>query len=191
MTSPRETAVVGPNAAIQLRAALLARADPDAMLAVFEAAGESRWAAAPPDRMIPESAAAALFEAVTAQFPPREAAAILAEAGRRTADYITRNRIPTPVRAVLRALPPVLAAPLLASAIRRASWTFAGSGACTTPPGAIEIAANPIATPGCPWHEAAFERLYTGLVSRAARVRHTACIRRGAPACRFEIELRG
>jgi len=85
-----------------------------------------------------------------------------------------------------------IAARMLLRAIRRNAWTFAGSGVCaitTGPALAVYIVDNPLPTPGCAWHRAVFERLFQRLVDPNARVRHTACVREGAAACRFEIDL--
>ncbi len=183
---------VGPNAVIQLAAALRHRLDDRAARAVFARAGRRQWLLAAPREMVDERFARELFETVVALFPETVASGVLSEAGRRTADYVLANRIPRPVRAVLPALPPPLSSRLLMAAIGRNAWTFAGSGAFRAQAGApraIEIEANPLAVPGCPWHVAVFERLFRALVTPHARVRHTRCSCAGAPACRFAIDF--
>jgi divinyl protochlorophyllide a 8-vinyl-reductase len=129
---------------------------------------------------------------------PDLAEAILTEAGRRTADYILANRIPKLAQWVLKALPSPLSGHVLAGAIDRNAWTFAGSGqfrVVSTRPLVFEVADNPLirgernAKPLCHWHRAVFERLFRALVSSRAEVAETACGACGAPACRFEISL--
>ena len=189
----RPSAKVGPNAVTQMAAALRARGGEAAARRVFGAAGMIDLLDHPPARMIDQRYPAALHRTVAELLAPEEARAVAADAGRRTADYLLANRIPRPAQRLLRLLPPRLAARLLLTAIGRNAWTFAGSGAFSARAGdpcAVEIAANPLATPGAPWHAAVFERLFRALVSPAAAVRVTACTAEGAPACRFEIALR-
>ncbi|MCR9220515.1 MAG: bacteriochlorophyll 4-vinyl reductase [Alphaproteobacteria bacterium] len=184
--------LIGPNAVIQLRAALAERAGEAAALGLFLRAGLADWAEARLDAMIPQAVPAALFETLFAAYPHDAASEIAAEAGRRTADYVMAHRIPGPVKALLKALPAPLAARLLLKAIQRNAWTFAGSGVCRAAYGApsrVEIAGNPLAMPGCVWHVGVFSRLFQALVSRRARVTHPACARAGDPLCRFEIAL--
>ncbi len=184
---------VGPNAITQTAAALEAEGGPALARQVFEAAGLAELLDAPPDAMVPENVAGRLHRVVAACLPPVQGMRMALSAGRRTADYLLAHRIPLPAQILLRALPAWAAARLLLIAIRKNAWTFAGSGQVTTRAGrvaVIEIAANPLATPGCPWHAAVFDRLFTLLVSSEATVRETACCARGAPACRFEIALR-
>lgn len=140
-----------------------------------------------------EGPAARLHAAVRHDLPA-EAPAILAQAGRRTADYILAHRIPRPAQAVLRALPPALAAPVLTRAIAKHAWTFAGSGLFRVAGRlTFEIADNPLIrgerapAPLCVWHAAVFERLFRTLVDDRLRAHETACCACGDPACRFEL----
>ena len=183
-------ATVGPNAVIQTAAALQAIAGAAARDAIFAAAGCRDLIDAPPQAMIDEAVPARLFAALRNHLPTTEADAVLYDAGRRTADYVIANRIPGFARALLKALPAPLAAPLLLSAIAKNAWTFAGSGTCRVAPGCphrIEIEANPLATPGCPWHRGVFARMFEVLVDRGAHVSHGACCATGASVCQFQI----
>ncbi|MEO0679272.1 MAG: bacteriochlorophyll 4-vinyl reductase, partial [Pseudomonadota bacterium] len=130
---------------------------------------------------------------------PREAADWGAEAGRRTADYILAHRIPPRAQALLRAAPARLAAPLLARAIARHAWTFAGSGRFEAQ-GAWRLVVhdNPMvrgeraAAPLCRWHAAVFERLYRALAADDCRCRELRCgAQPGETACVFEIRRGG
>src|SRR6056297_1861565 len=157
---------VGPNVAIQTFAAVRVLRGEAAARDVAAGAGLADWVDLPPADMIPEAAAARIFTAVHAACGG-EAPAVMAEAGRRTADYVLANRIPPPVRAVLPWLPDALAGRILLSAIARNAWTFAGSGGVATGarPFSVEIVANPLAEPGgCAWHAGVFERLFRVLV---------------------------
>jgi len=183
-------AVVGPNAVIQTAEALAAHGGSALAAAVFAKAGLPELLSSPPDAMVEETVAARLHRAVCEALPPAEAAAVAADGGRRTAEYILAHRIPAPVQWLLKALPPRLAARLLLRAIASHAWTFAGSGRVSVAsgnPARITIAPNPLATPDCPWHRAVFARLFGELVSHRAEVHETACTACGAPACRFEI----
>ncbi|MEM1049517.1 MAG: bacteriochlorophyll 4-vinyl reductase [Pseudomonadota bacterium] len=183
---------VGPNAVLQLAEALIALYGPSFTARIFADAGFGGLLASPPETMIDETVPAALFRALWRDMPPVSAARVARNAGTRTADYILANRIPAIAKAVLKVLPPRLAAPLLLSAIRKHAWTFAGSGTCETDTRGgyrIDIRRNPLAMPDCVWHQGVFERLFRVLVSSRAHVHHTKCCADGAPLCRFEVRL--
>ena len=181
---------VGPNAIIQVGEVLRDRFGDAVAHQVFELAGLRGMVTRPPDGMVEEGAAAALFASLFAELQAATAAAVAAEAGARTADYLLANRIPSLAQTALRLLPASLAAPLLLRAIARNAWTFAGSGGFSAgPPGVIEIVGNPLAMPGCVWHVAVFKRLFRALVSPASTVRHTRCCHAGACLCRFDIAV--
>ncbi len=187
-------AKIGPNAVIQLLAALSAAGQAPLATAIFTAVGAGAWLTEPPGEMVDERKVARLHQAVRRAAPNAEA--ILRDAGRRTADYLLANRIPKPVQVVLKMLPARLAAPILVAAIRRNAWTFAGSATFAAHAGSLtifEITHNPIcagetaAAPVCAWHAAVFERLFQALVSPRARAVETRCEAAGADVCRFEV----
>jgi divinyl protochlorophyllide a 8-vinyl-reductase len=188
-----EAGLVGPNAVIQLGAAL--RATPGAIdLAerVFAGAGFVRLLHHPPDTMIDEAVPARLFEALWRELPAEQATRVAHDAGCRTGAYVLANRIPKAAQLALRSLPARFAALLLLKAIRRNAWTFAGSGVCRIAPGrpaVVTISHNPLAMPGCVWHIGVFECLFRAMVSQWTQVRHVECDTNGAPVCRFEIEV--
>ena len=192
MTAAAPVARIGPNAILQhlpvldaeigarLRGALLHRAD---------------VAEPPPDAgMLPEDQVARLHEAVRLYLPDR-AARIQRAAGLATGDYILAHRIPPLAQRLIRALPAPLGARLLALAITKHAWTFAGSGQFRVAghnPLTFEIRDNPLAQdparePVGHWHAAVFQRLYAALVWPQAQVRQTACRAAGDPLCRFEV----
>ena len=181
---------VGPNAVLQLAAALRTLAGEAATVEVFAAAGLSVLLAHPPTTMVSERVVAALFKSLFTRLSPETARAAAKEAGDRTARYLLANRIPRPIRALLHALPPAFALRLTLAAIRKNAWTFAGSGTVRVKAGRaaqIVIAGNPIASPDCIWHVAVFSGLLRDLVSPQMRVVHTACCHDGGPECRFDI----
>ena len=183
---------VGPNAIIQSRAALAELAGPSVTQTIFERAGLARYLGWPPEEMIDEREAQALFAALRNALEPAAAAGVLRHAGALTGAYILANRIPTPAQIVLHALPPALSARLLLKAIRAHAWTFAGSGIVTCTygtPMTISIMRNPLATPGCPWHLGVFDRLFASVTARNIDLRHTACCGCGDTVCRTEIRL--
>lgn len=195
--APPPPAKVGPNAIIQLADVLLDRHGEAGAHAVFRAAGLTRYLLQPPTRMTDESQAAALHHALWRIYPD-DAPDLASEAGGRTADYLLAHRIPAGAQWLLRWLPAPVAARLLVKAIARHAWTFAGSGRFVAhfandagdAPLRIEIVGNPLATPGCHWHQAVFARLFTHLVSPHAKVRHTHCCTQGQAGCRFAIDWR-
>lgn len=182
---------IGPNALLQLAPVLEAAGGAVLVRAMFAEGGLTGLPEA--HGMIPEGPVAAIHQAVRRR---ADGEALLAEAGTRTAEYILAHRIPKSAQAVLKALPAPLAAPLLAQAIAKNAWTFAGSGhfrLAALRPLVFEIAANPLVrgdastVPVCAWHAAVFTRLFAVLVHPGTRVREVACCACGDPACRFEI----
>ncbi len=120
--------MIGPNAVIQLAESLRAAGLERVISQAFSSAGAGAWLAAPPVAMVDAAQVGRLHRAVRATLPPAQAAAVMADAGRRTADYLLSARIPRPVRLLLKLLPARLSARLLVSAIRAHAWTFAGAG---------------------------------------------------------------
>lgn len=187
-----EAARVGPNSVTQLIAALDAAGEERLKARVFHNAGCGRYLDAPPSEMVPEHEPAFLHRALIDLAVPEKAAVIAVDAGRRTGDYVIANRIPAPARAVLKASPARIAAPMLAKAIARHAWTFCGSGAVAVRKAGgrvleIRIDDNALATPGCPWHKAVFETLFRRLASPRAIVEHPECMANGDSACRFLV----
>lgn len=192
----RQHGLIGPNAVSQLLPAMRAAGRECRGAALFAAAGATDWLRVPPTRMVSAERVAGLHRLF------REAGeqAVLAAAGRLTADYLLAARIPRRAQTLLRVLPPRPAAWLLTPAIAAHAWTFAGAGAVTARAGSptvFEISDNPLCAgeratePLCGWHAAVFERLYQALVSPAARARETACGACGDAVCRVEIGWRG
>lgn len=185
--------LVGPNAILQCREALEAQGGPGLARRIFAEAGLAAALDTPPDEMVPAEEARALHMAILHGLPPETARRVTCEAGRLTGEYILAHRIPPRARKALRVMPASLAGPILLSAIRRHSWTFAGEAEVRTRRGnpmVMEIFANPLAQPGCPWHIAVLETLFRNLVSAFVWVEHRACCAEGAPACRFDIHLK-
>lgn len=187
---------IGPNAITRVAEALCAEGGASAADRVFAAAALSRYLADPPAEMVAEEEVIRLHAALRATVGPTRAREVSRSAGRRTADYLLAHRIPKGVQALLRVLPPRLAARLLLAAIRRHAWTFAGSGrfaATAGSPVRLEIAGNPLcrgasaSSPLCDYYAATFERLFRALVASRSAAVETSCEACGADACRFEV----
>ncbi len=190
---------IGPNAVSQLILSLRAAGLERAMAPAFARAGATAWLAAPPEAMVDAGRAGRLHRAVRASLPPARAAAVMADAGRRTADYLLATRIPRPVQLLLKLLPARVSALILVSAIRRHAWTFAGAGHFSAQAGSptrFALTANPLCggeqspNPVCAWHEAVFERLFQALVSPSARAVQTSCEACGDDHCGFVLSWR-
>jgi divinyl protochlorophyllide a 8-vinyl-reductase len=147
--------------------------------------------------MIPVGEAARLHVGLRGLLPAPRAEAVLALAGRLTADYLLANRIPGFVQTILKLLPSRLAASALMRAISANSWTFGGGGRFSYKVGAhmeARIESNPLCSglhaekPACVWHAAVFERLFRALVAPSTRARETACCAHGNDCCRFQLQ---
>ena len=187
---------IGPNAVLQHLPVLDAEIGVQRRTALFARAGV---AVPPPGAgLLPEDEVARRHRAVRRHMPGA-AARIGRAAGLATGDYILAHRIPTPARRLIRLMPAPLGARLLAGAIARHAWTFAGSGRFAIAahrPLVFTIADNPLCggadAPGpvCDWHAAVFERLFARLVWPGVTVCETACCGAGAPVCSFELRAR-
>ncbi len=188
------SARIGPNAILQIIPVLderLGREGRDALL--FSSGIDSL-----PDgsSMIDESPVARLHQQLRLK-APEDAPDIARRAGLATGDYILEHRIPPAAKRLLGVLPGFIAARLLAKAIAKHAWTFAGSGQfriVSLSPLVFEIENNPVVRgesseqPLCAWHAAVFERLYRVLVAESYRARELHCTAQGFRACRFLIE---
>ncbi|WP_300060497.1 bacteriochlorophyll 4-vinyl reductase [uncultured Roseobacter sp.] len=193
-TATEHRGLIGPNAVLQLLPHLESLGGRQNMKATLERAGILEI----PDgrHMIPEKDAARLHQLLRAE-EPTVATSLTTAAGRDTADYILRHRIPKPAQYVLRALPARPAARLLSRAIAKHAWTFAGSGAFSaSDPWTFYIKDNPVIrgevshTPLCAWHAAVFERLYRRLVHphcRCTEIR--CCAQRNSDLCEFRMSM--
>lgn len=191
---------IGPNAIIRVVAALTEIEGAPATGRIFRAAGLAAYLRAPPMEMVDETDVRRLHQALRADLGEPRAALVARKAGELTADYLLAHRIPKPAQAVLRSFPAPLASRLLAAAIGKNAWTFAGTGAFSVqhrPATIFSIAGCPLcrsqrsARPLCDFYAGTFERLYARLVNGRAQVREIACEATGAPACSFEIRWDG
>jgi divinyl protochlorophyllide a 8-vinyl-reductase len=196
---PSIPGVIGPNAVLQLIEALKAAGLDDMADPVFATAGTADWLVNPPTKMVDQRRVARLHQAVRAVSSFEEGAALMADAGRLTADYILANRIPKAAQVLLKALPARLAAALFVPAIRAHSWTFAGTATFTGRSGVptvFTLANNPLCAgerstrPVCAWQAAVFQRLFQVLVSPHAHAVETQCEASGGTCCRFEVDWR-
>jgi divinyl protochlorophyllide a 8-vinyl-reductase len=184
--------LVGPNAVVQLAAALEEIIGQREARSFFSFQGLEQLFDKPPGEMIDQRIPARLMRALWDHFPDEMAHAIAASAGRKTADYVIAHRIPGIAKASFRIMPRSVAAKLLLKAIHRNAWTFAGSGVCEVSqdqPHLISIRENPLAMPDCAWHVAVFERLFRRLVCGETSISHLSCCKYGAEACTFAIDL--
>ncbi|MBU3725156.1 MAG: bacteriochlorophyll 4-vinyl reductase [Burkholderiaceae bacterium] len=187
---------IGPNAIIQVIEALAARFGQQSADAFFTAAGLEHYVRERPGSMVSERDVAVLQSELRERFGAAVAREISLDAGRRTGDYLLANRIPRLAQRVLKLVPAALAARVLAKAISKHSWTFAGSGTFTVLPGTpfrFSIQHNPICSrirsdaPACDYYAATFERIFRAIVHPQSCVAETQCEAMGATACVFEI----
>ena len=187
------SARIGPNAILQLIPVLDERLGREGRDALLFSSGID----ALPDgsSMIDELPVARLHQQLRLK-APEVAPDIARRAGLATGDYILEHRIPDAAQQLLRVLPGFISARMLARAIAKHAWTFAGSGEfriLSLSPLVFEIEGNPVVRgeaseqPLCAWHAAVFERLYRVLVSESYRVRELHCAAQGYRACRFLV----
>lgn len=197
-------AAIGPNAVLQLPEALTQCGLSRQIEPLFRAAHRQVWLDHPPDRMVPERDVFRLHQTLRTALPADRFAAVMEQAGRLTANYLLKVRIPRVARLVLPRLPRHLAARLLLQAIGRNSWTFAGSGLFSARMGPtilLSLRHNPLCGPSghrrdghdlatCHWHRAVFETLFRALIAPDVTVRELSCGGSGGDDCIFEIDYR-
>lgn len=185
---------IGPNAITRVAEAL--EAERGSAEDVFAAAGLTHYLAEPPAAMVDERHVTALQQALRSILDHGTARRIGHDAGLRTGDYLLANRIPKPAQRILKLLPPRSASRVLLKAVGKHAWTFSGSGHFSYRignPVQVRIQDCPLCrdshadAPVCDFYRGAFERLFTTLVQRRARVLETQCQAMGADACIFEI----
>jgi divinyl protochlorophyllide a 8-vinyl-reductase len=185
---------IGPNSLIQTGQALSALFGDETARMIFGQAGIGHRYVDPPGTMLNEREPQRLFAVLCDTLSDEDATRVLAEAGRLTGRYLLANRIPKAARWLLPRLPSAIAARLLVRAISTHAWTFAGSGRFSgevqdwrRPVIHLAIKANPLATPGCPWHGAVFERLFATLTATQVQVLHPRCQAKGNDYCEWTI----
>lgn len=187
---------IGPNAILQVIDSVTAKHGEGACEALFSSAGLSHHLLSRPTEMVSERDVAVLQAKLREVFGESEAKALSWDAGLRTGDYLLANRIPKFAQVVLRFLPASIAARVLAQAIGKHSWTFAGSGTFSFRPGkpfVFEISNNPLCSqiksdiPVCDFYAATFERIFRVIVHPNSRVEETKCEASGDSSCVFEV----
>lgn len=188
-----EAGRIGPNIVLQLEDVVRGNLGEMAWARLLADAKRPDWAIAPPQKMVDERDAHALYRSLFAQWP-EVAPALARMAGRQTGDYIIRHRIPSVVRLLLQLLPHRLAVDMLMRSISRHAWTFAGSGQCSLVAGErpqIRIKDNPVRMPDCVWQQGVLNRLFQRLIDPRIRVQHAHIPFGSGEACCFEIVTSG
>lgn len=190
---------IGPNAILQVMESVTAMMGRPSLEVLFATAGMTHYLEQRPQAMVSERDVALLQLELRTVFGSAVARNISRDAGLRTGDYLLANRIPQAAQIILKLLPAQMAARVLASAIARHSWTFAGSGTFSFTAGhpfVLSIRHNPICSriksdaPVCHYYAATFERIFSRIVHPDARVVETACEAAGDDACVFELSWR-
>jgi divinyl protochlorophyllide a 8-vinyl-reductase len=196
LTPAGEVHRIGPNALTRVIEALSAALPAAEVARLLGLADLAAYLAVPPQQMIDEREVTRLHRVLRFELGVPQALEIAGEAGTLTGDYLLAHRIPAGVQRLLKLLPAPLASRVLIGAIRRHSWTFAGSGELRVRksyPPHLSIAGCCICqgaeaeTPLCAFYSSAIERLFRALVHRGASVTETACQAMGSDACTFEI----
>ena len=190
METPARRQLVGPNAILQTDQALVELKGRQIADAVFRWAGISSDHRRPSE-MVDAGAVRNLNEAIRNCLAGPEASVVMCRAGYLTGRYILENRIPPMAMRLLAALPRAISPHLLMMAIRRHSWTFAGTSHVTLEHGwrkaTISIFDNPIAFGPCIWHEAVFRTLLAPLAGGTVLVTEDECCAQGKKCCRFIV----
>jgi len=189
---------IGPNAITRVVEALGARHGELAAADCLRAAGLAAFTVQAPVDMVSEDHVAVLQAYLYGALDADDRVATMREAGRLTGDYLLSNRIPKLAQAVLKRLPAGVSGRVLAGAVARHAWTFAGSGQfmhASGRPLLVAIEHCPLCSriasqgPVCDYYAATFERIFGELTSRSCRVEEIECEGAGGAACRFRIDF--
>lgn len=195
--APSEPPRIGPNAIIQTAGVLRDRVGAErAGTLLLRATGYDLHAL--PTDMVDEREPLALVQAVVQEFGPSHSAAIMREAGQRTAEYLLGNRIPKAAQWVMRMAPRPVGLAILLKAMTANAWTFAGSGrfdyhqtgtgteltfgSCAMCRGMLS------SVPMCDFYAGTFEHLMQVLVCETVHVVEVECIAHGGRCCRFALQ---
>jgi divinyl protochlorophyllide a 8-vinyl-reductase len=188
--SPVRRQLVGPNAILQTDQALVEMHGRPFADAVFRLAGIGADRRHPAE-MVDAVAVRKLNQAIRDSLPGSEAGFVMQRAGELTGHYILANRIPAKAMLLLEALPRAISPHPLMLAMRRHSWTFAGSSRVTVAHGwrraTISIFDNPIAFGPCAWHLAVFATLLGPLAGRSLSIAEETCCADRGNCCRFIV----
>ena len=190
-------AFIGPNAVTRLACVLPSMVGEDSTRQLFRRAGLLKYLDEPPQRMVPEAEVARLHQQLWCDVGPELARRAALQAGELTGHYLLAKRIPRPVQWLLKALPPMLAARVLVSAICRQAWTFCGSGQFSARwrEGSLQLVIqdNPLCRnlhredTACDYFAATFACLFRSLVHARATVHEISCEARGDAECCFAL----
>jgi divinyl protochlorophyllide a 8-vinyl-reductase len=192
----RPVGMIGPNAITRIIEALDEVESPQSVQRIFRASRLEPYLLQRPTEMVDETEVMRLHQVLHDDLGDNQARAVGRIAGKLTAEYLLRCRIPRLAQIALRCSPDRLASRMLIGAIARNAWTFVGTGtfsACHGRPTRFTISDCPIcrgqrsSEPYCDFYAGTFERLYCRLVNERTRVTEIDCQAIGARACTFEI----
>jgi divinyl protochlorophyllide a 8-vinyl-reductase len=188
---------IGPNSIIQTVAALKERLGVEETRAWLERIGRGDLNEAMPTTMVVEHEFLDLIGHLREWQGLEVAAEVLERSGELTAAYVMANRIPAPIRTLLRIVPGWLGLRILLAAIKKHAWTFAGSGQFSYRfdrglhlqlAHCIECQGIQSDTPICRYYCGAFRGMIGTLIDPKVQVREIACSACGAGACEFVVE---
>ena len=191
-----DEARVGPNAIIQVVAAIAHRWGPETAAALLSEATAYTPDTLPHD-MVDEREPLALVRLLLDRMGADAAAPVLHDAGVRTARYLLAHRIPPLAQWVVARLPRRLGLELLLRAIGAHAWTFAGSASFSVGwyrgwptlsfTGCAMCRGLTLHRPICTYYAGTFEHLFRILVAEDITVTEVACQAQGVPRCRFLV----
>lgn len=194
--APHAEGRIGPNAIIQLVAAIAERWGPDLAAALLSEATPYTPDALPDD-MVDEHEPLALVRLLVDRVGHGAAAPVLHDAGVRTAGYLLAHRIPPMAQWCIGRLPRRLGLAVLLRAIGAHAWTFAGSAEFDVSwyrgwptlsfAGCVMCRGLAAERPMCHYYAGTFEHLFRTLVAADISVTEVACQAQGVPRCRFLV----
>lgn len=188
---------IGPNAILQILAAVRDRDGEEAVAFLVRRAGLEARLARPIDGLVPVAEVRALHAALIDSAGFASARTVVVDAGRRTAAYLLAHRIPRSFQRLLAVLPLPLRQRLLLAAIGRHAWTFTGGASFRPAPGSppgLLIDPCPLCPDrgrdglGCVYYAATFDALLRRLVDSRIRIEPAACGAAGSRRCVLRIE---
>ena len=186
-------AKIGPNSIIQTVAALetkYGKAEAEARLAV---AGHGHLAGNLPSEMVEEEKFHSLVTSLDSELDTKELEEILNDAGRRTAAYLLKVRIPGFFQKILKPLPPPIAFRLLLFAISKNAWTFAGSGDFSYTTGKTPLITVRVKSPTVPvvghFYLGTFTGLLRELVNPKTTIDELTTGESGSFVCRYTCHI--
>ena len=144
----------------------------------------------PPQRMVNEADASALFRTAALLTPENKKTRLFAAAGVQSARHLMRHRFRSSLPDIAGLLPKVLVSSVLASSLSHHAWYFIPSARFHyrfRPTLELKLHDNPLPSPNGLWHLAFFDTIYRAICGSGYKFHHHQAIGKNAMTDVFRV----